>query len=443
MGQMPASQGPPLLNTSEQSQLSNFFNHPELFETSKFIGFGYYAEDTSISHSTSTNPALAAHASSLQSAHVSGDHMHGGNMASYDENGQSSLNFLSQSDYNAASTLNNFRNPTEANPPPPGIPAWWGDMPMELNLNNINMGYATNFPNNQQPGANGNHQSPIPHTGMQWFHLVDAHRQKKERPESLFDLAMNQKHQNTHTRPPIPHFGSDSNFSGSHYRAALPLTDHEVKSTNLLGVPLAEQASGYSPNAAAQGPVMMARNNPMSAPFGDSPYSQQTHGLSFAVQPMRKRRRSQVDETGFAPNGVKQEADSDDEGVNGPYKRPQLNHPLYQQNEMQFGEEDEETRRRRSIKKKENLSDQQKRANHIQSEKKRREIINKGYADLNMLVPCLANGKSGLSRSECLAEIHCYLETVTRGNEAILASLNLTAEDLSKVAAPVEKDQPS
>ncbi|EGP91407.1 uncharacterized protein MYCGRDRAFT_19553, partial [Zymoseptoria tritici IPO323] len=58
--------------------------------------------------------------------------------------------------------------------------------------------------------------------------------------------------------------------------------------------------------------------------------------------------------------------------------------------------------RKRGSKKRDNLTEEEKRRNHIQSEKKRREIIQQGYSDLNKLVPCLASGKSGLSRSECL-----------------------------------------
>ncbi|KAF1826257.1 uncharacterized protein K489DRAFT_303288, partial [Dissoconium aciculare CBS 342.82] len=49
-----------------------------------------------------------------------------------------------------------------------------------------------------------------------------------------------------------------------------------------------------------------------------------------------------------------------------------------------------------------NLSDKQKRENHIMSEKKRRQLIKTGYADLNKLVPALAGGKNGMSRSESL-----------------------------------------
>ncbi|CZT17281.1 uncharacterized protein RCC_03115 [Ramularia collo-cygni] len=76
----------------------------------------------------------------------------------------------------------------------------------------------------------------------------------------------------------------------------------------------------------------------------------------------------------------------------------------------------EASARKRGAKKRENLTEDQKRKNHIHSEKKRREIIQQGYADLNKLVPCLANGKSGLSRSECLHEIGAYLESTRMGN---------------------------
>lgn len=72
--------------------------------------------------------------------------------------------------------------------------------------------------------------------------------------------------------------------------------------------------------------------------------------------------------------------------------------------------------RKRGTKSRLNLTEEQKRKNHIQSEKKRREIIQQGYADLNKLVPSLAKGKSGLSRSECLHEIGQYLEVIRLGN---------------------------
>ena len=92
--------------------------------------------------------------------------------------------------------------------------------------------------------------------------------------------------------------------------------------------------------------------------------------------------------------------------------------------------------------KRETLSDAQKRDNHIQSEKKRRLIINQGYDDLNRLVPCLASGKSGLSRSECLQEIACYLESLMRGTNVVLNRLGVSENDLKNYNPPPRQGPP-
>ncbi|KEQ60551.1 uncharacterized protein M437DRAFT_13513, partial [Aureobasidium melanogenum CBS 110374] len=47
-----------------------------------------------------------------------------------------------------------------------------------------------------------------------------------------------------------------------------------------------------------------------------------------------------------------------------------------------------------------NLTEDQKRSNHIRSEQKRRNIIKQGYEDLNELVPNLKTG--GFSKSAVL-----------------------------------------
>jgi len=76
-------------------------------------------------------------------------------------------------------------------------------------------------------------------------------------------------------------------------------------------------------------------------------------------------------------------------------------------------------RKGREAKPRINLSEDQKRANHIQSEQKRRNIIKQGYEDLNQLVPSLAGGKSGFSKSEILKEVVAYLENLIAGNTAM------------------------
>jgi hypothetical protein len=66
-----------------------------------------------------------------------------------------------------------------------------------------------------------------------------------------------------------------------------------------------------------------------------------------------------------------------------------------------------------------NLTDTQKRENHIKSEKMRRDLIKIQYDTLDELVPALKGGKSGLSRADILNEITEYVETVQFGNQAV------------------------
>ncbi|KAI9681493.1 MAG: hypothetical protein M1817_002777 [Caeruleum heppii] len=72
----------------------------------------------------------------------------------------------------------------------------------------------------------------------------------------------------------------------------------------------------------------------------------------------------------------------------------------------------------------ENLTEEQKRSNHILSEQKRRNLIKQGFDDLCDLVPDLKGG--GYSKSAMLVQAADWLEDMLRGNtelEAVLASL--------------------
>ncbi|KAI5206929.1 hypothetical protein AUEXF2481DRAFT_31554 [Aureobasidium subglaciale EXF-2481] len=82
-----------------------------------------------------------------------------------------------------------------------------------------------------------------------------------------------------------------------------------------------------------------------------------------------------------------------------------------------------------------NLTEDQKRSNHIRSEQKRRNIIKQGYEDLNELVPNLKTG--GFSKSAVLTETTRFLEEIHLGNgsmetylRALAAEKGLTFEDL-------------
>ena len=72
----------------------------------------------------------------------------------------------------------------------------------------------------------------------------------------------------------------------------------------------------------------------------------------------------------------------------------------------------------------ENLTEEQKRSNHILSEQKRRNLIKQGFDDLCTLVPDLHGG--GYSKSAMLTQAADWLEDLLRGNDelrTILASL--------------------
>jgi hypothetical protein len=74
-----------------------------------------------------------------------------------------------------------------------------------------------------------------------------------------------------------------------------------------------------------------------------------------------------------------------------------------------------------------NLTEEEKRQNHIKSEKVRRDLIKAQYDALDDLVPGLKSGKSGLSRADVLLEIVNFVENVARGNERaeqILATMS-------------------
>ncbi|KAH8811734.1 hypothetical protein F5884DRAFT_287308 [Xylogone sp. PMI_703] len=65
----------------------------------------------------------------------------------------------------------------------------------------------------------------------------------------------------------------------------------------------------------------------------------------------------------------------------------------------------------------ENLTEEQKRENHIRSEQKRRTLIREGFEDLNELVPGLKGG--GFSKSTVLIMAAEWLEELLRGNEVL------------------------
>ncbi|CAL3972845.1 hypothetical protein PZA11_004151 [Diplocarpon coronariae] len=75
-----------------------------------------------------------------------------------------------------------------------------------------------------------------------------------------------------------------------------------------------------------------------------------------------------------------------------------------------------------AAKARENLTEDQKRENHIKSEQKRRTLIREGFEDLGELVPGLRGG--GFSKSAVLTMAADWLEDLLKGNEALQSRLD-------------------
>jgi len=69
----------------------------------------------------------------------------------------------------------------------------------------------------------------------------------------------------------------------------------------------------------------------------------------------------------------------------------------------------------------ENLTEEQKRENHIKSEQKRRTLIKQGFIDMEALVPGMKGG--GFSKATMLTMATEWLETMIRGNEQLKEQL--------------------
>lgn len=85
-----------------------------------------------------------------------------------------------------------------------------------------------------------------------------------------------------------------------------------------------------------------------------------------------------------------------------------------------------------------NLSDTQKRNNHIASEQKRRDAMKTNYDELNRYVPTLHGGQHGLSRSEILQHSADWLEALSMGNRAIMVAFGIDEDEV--IAAESDDD---
>jgi hypothetical protein len=205
------------------------------------------------------------------------------------------------------------------------------------------------------------------------------------------------------TNPRLYQFGSDNNFASNGFQPSSIYETHEHRGELMTSELRRLKPINRTPVATREPspePAPTKRKRPMSD--GSAMLKNDATGSSH------KRKRSDVSEESDEQDG---EPRTDRNGSRStPIKRA----------------------RRSSAPgsarpKRENLSDQQKRQNHIASEQKRRAQIKNGFDELNRLVPELR--ESGLSKSGMLLESCNFLEQLKQRNAKLGARLGLESID--------------
>lgn len=215
------------------------------------------------------------------------------------------------------------------------------------------------------------------------------------------------------------HWGSDAGFgSGQGFIAPPGQVSIEQIEQKLIHVVECVEAKGST--AASTGP-----NSPVAVRYAEPPRRQSEqvlngheHGEYEDDSRSRKRRK----------NKMKEDDDEDDEdsiAAKGPRKR-KAKCPAPPPSSVTAQSAQPSKRRKSGASSatkphRENLTEDQKRENHIKSEQKRRTLIKEGFDDLNELVPDLRGG--GHSKSVVLVMAADWLEDLIEGNKVLRARL--------------------
>ncbi|KAK4506787.1 hypothetical protein PRZ48_000520 [Zasmidium cellare] len=453
--------GPPLLDNNDQSILSSFFNDPNTI-TSNLIPF-----DTGLPPDHEANGGFMYQFGSSGSAlgslhhktHVNGNNLHIGHTEHWNQ--APAQQHMNADDISAASTIHNLKAPT---PTPnysglhvPGISASWGNFAMPTPIQNS--AHIASVPGQAQlravPTQTRHHSFTYPNQPVypqnQMFAPQpqpppsDAAHGQQSRPrhmsygeQPLHQWSDFQQHQ--YQAGHGMSFGTDNSFTGGRFQSATPThhAEHKDKEGNLLNVPGAEQATkrpmpyrtmsdqqqnGSQGQDNSRPPVNGGSN---AAQWGNMSSSsrQQVEG-EFAEPRDRKRRKSAEDQGELQTTPYQGRAVEGAAAGGSSHKR---------RKSSTANSQDDNTRSKKKMR--ETLTDAEKRQHHIESEKKRRELIHGGFKDLEGMVPCLQPGKSGLSRSEILQEIASYLETLKVGNMHLAGQLQSQGLDTTAQLAP-------
>jgi hypothetical protein len=198
-------------------------------------------------------------------------------------------------------------------------------------------------------------------------------------------------------------WGSDASFMDQGYLRPPDQPDEEQRTNDLLDHLGCFETQNSAANTRPPSPERM---------IGAPPSRPSFHGAAVPEESSQPRKRSRV---------VKEEEDYSDEDDGRPSSRKsrgsiskarRVSTDMSRKARLQQGPKAA----------RENLTEEQKRTNHILSEQKRRNLIRQGFEDLCILVPGLRGG--GFSKSAMLTGAADWLEDLLRGNEILQGQLH-------------------
>ncbi|CAM1503891.1 Fc.00g014820.m01.CDS01 [Cosmosporella sp. VM-42] len=219
-----------------------------------------------------------------------------------------------------------------------------------------------------------------------------------------------QERRNPRNAPPTDvQWGSDSSFS--HLQAFTPTSDKET--SEAMSKQQLKYLDCFEPSQSRDNTRPSSPNHNQMAPPASSNLADPAKRQQEPDAPPRKRRKSKSN---------KEALDDDAAGDTNVSKTARRKKGKSERAGSASSPPHEDGKRRKSAvngskASRENLSEEQKRENHIRSEQKRRTLIKEGFDDLCDLVPGLRGG--GFSKSTMLTMAAEWLEDLLKGNEVL------------------------
>lgn len=261
-------------------------------------------------------------------------------------------------------------------------------------------------------------------------------------PHEVFGMRIQSHMGNRAHLPTSFNFGSDMNFNASGY---MPPSNRETENQvteriiNTITALQPESAGSTQPSSPALNRHMMdahiyaSLNMPEPVPVTSQPKQEPITPNGFGFQSARPGKRKRTvsddqDEDGARRHSTGSSAPQED-GSSSASARPRsakLRKTSHSNETAAAAAASSASRRRHTSTGgtkpfRVNLTEEEKRNNHILSEQKRRNLIKNGFEELNGLVPELQVG--GMSKSNILLEVAAFIQNLIDGNKALCSIL--------------------